>query len=261
MRILTAGPWIGEFGWELFCWQSFLRSMSKNFDQTIIASRPGSEHLYADFCTTFIPFSADINTCSAQSNFAKKSKNVFKGIQATKHVGAKKLKGDQQFVKYGTVDASLKYDIVMHARAIKVDKTTRWGRNKGGAKELRNWSLKKWNKLSERLSENGLRMCSIGIPSASYVVDNTDNLTGISLEKLANVFATSHLTIGPSSGPLHYASLCGCSHFVWTAHRNKIRYQKLWNPLATPVRLHIDQTWDPKVGIIYESIMRALDEI
>jgi len=261
MNILTAGPWIGEFGWELFCWQSFLRTMSKKFDQTYIASRPGTEYLYKDFCTEFIPFDADINTCSAQSNFAKKSKNVFKNIKGCTHISPRKLKGDQEFIKYGKEDPTLSYDIVMHARAIKVDKTTRWGQNKGASKEVRNWHIDKWNILAGRLSEIGLRMCSIGIPSASYHVNHTDNLTGISLERLADVMASSHLAIGPSSGPLHFASLCGCSHFVWTASRNKVRYEKLWNPLQTPVRLHIDNSWNPKVDSVYQGVMESLNEI
>ena len=54
---LLAGPWVGEFGWELFGWQGFLREhVQKNkYDEVIIASRPGHEVLYSDFCTKFLP--------------------------------------------------------------------------------------------------------------------------------------------------------------------------------------------------------------
>ena len=34
-KILLAGPWVGEFGWELFCWQGFLRKLSKQYDKVI----------------------------------------------------------------------------------------------------------------------------------------------------------------------------------------------------------------------------------
>ncbi len=35
-KLLLAGPWVGEFGWELFCWQGHLRRISKNYNKTIV---------------------------------------------------------------------------------------------------------------------------------------------------------------------------------------------------------------------------------
>ena len=32
MKTLIAGPWVGEFGWELAAWQGYIRALSKNFD-------------------------------------------------------------------------------------------------------------------------------------------------------------------------------------------------------------------------------------
>ena len=53
---LLAGPWVGEFGWELFCWQGIVRSISKDFDKTIVIGRPGHGTIYEDFCDDFIEF-------------------------------------------------------------------------------------------------------------------------------------------------------------------------------------------------------------
>ena len=44
-NILLAGPWVGEFGWELFCWQAHIRWLSKQFDKTIVISRKGHKFL------------------------------------------------------------------------------------------------------------------------------------------------------------------------------------------------------------------------
>ena len=55
-KTLVAGPWIGEFGWELYAWQAYIRTLSKNFDTTIIISRPNSKVLYEDFADEYIPY-------------------------------------------------------------------------------------------------------------------------------------------------------------------------------------------------------------
>ena len=53
-RTLIAGPWVGEFGWELFAWQAYVRALSRKFDKTIIICRENSAALYADFANDFI---------------------------------------------------------------------------------------------------------------------------------------------------------------------------------------------------------------
>ena len=60
MTKVIAGPWVGEFGWELFCWQAYLRAIKNQFDieDMVAVTRPGRELLYEDFCkveTTEIP--------------------------------------------------------------------------------------------------------------------------------------------------------------------------------------------------------------
>ena len=47
---LLAGPWVGEFGWELFAWQAYIRSLSRHYDKTTIICRPTSHSIYTDFC-------------------------------------------------------------------------------------------------------------------------------------------------------------------------------------------------------------------
>ena len=56
MSILFAGPWVGEFGWELFGWQAKIRKLAKEYDKTIISSRECNRYLYSDFSDEFIPF-------------------------------------------------------------------------------------------------------------------------------------------------------------------------------------------------------------
>jgi len=46
---LLAGPWVGEFGWELCCWQGYIRKLSKKYTKTIVICREGHDFLYKDF--------------------------------------------------------------------------------------------------------------------------------------------------------------------------------------------------------------------
>ena len=55
-RVLVAGPWVGEFGWELFAWHAYVRSMASYYDKTVCISSEHSKFLYEDFCDVFIPF-------------------------------------------------------------------------------------------------------------------------------------------------------------------------------------------------------------
>ena len=55
-KTLVAGPWLGEFGWELFGWQGYLRALSKKFDRTIIVAKGNTDFLYRDFADTYLKF-------------------------------------------------------------------------------------------------------------------------------------------------------------------------------------------------------------
>ena len=56
---LLAGPWVGEFGWELFAWQAYIRSLSRHYDKTTIICRPTSHSIYTDFADNFMYYSPD----------------------------------------------------------------------------------------------------------------------------------------------------------------------------------------------------------
>lgn len=55
-KILLCGPWQGEIGWELFCWQGYLRWLSQNepFDKIVIGTEPEHKFLYDDFADQII---------------------------------------------------------------------------------------------------------------------------------------------------------------------------------------------------------------
>ena len=46
MRTLYAGPWVGEFGWELCGWQGTVRALARRHDRVVIGCRPSSRPMY-----------------------------------------------------------------------------------------------------------------------------------------------------------------------------------------------------------------------
>ena len=262
MKTLFAGPFIGEFGWELFGWQSYIRHLSKNYDRTIISSRPGHEALYSDFMDEYISYDPKISNCAGWTCYGHKYRGgIHEQFKPDTHlyidedkVGQKFIKNnDQEFFKYGKKTEKYKnIDIVINARYIK---------SNDEYKKSRNYSQKKWGNISEQLKENGYNLVSIGRPSGSLHIPGTENMIGISLKELSEVLCSAKMIIGPSSGPLHFASLCGCPQFVWTPSFNRVRYEKKWNPFFTPVKVYDAEGWNPDVSNILDEIMKFMEEI
>lgn len=251
MKTILAGPWVGEFGWELFCWQGYLRNLSQK-NKIIVVSRPGHENLYADFCVQYIafdPFSKEENiyTCKEmEGDFEKILKRCEydehldprKGIVYFHNFQLNKCTNffDQKFVQYGEKDKVNGYDVIIHARSTDKCKAS-----------FRNWSRKNWNDIVKAIKNKGCTVASIGSEKSAMYVDQTDNLLGLSLKELSDKLANSRVIMGPSSGPMHYASLCGLSQIVWSEHKNLNKYLKYWNPFGTKVTFYSKSSWNPSV--------------
>jgi len=259
MSILLAGPWVGELGWELFCWQGYIRGLSRKYDQTIIIGRPGHKFLYSDFCNQYVEF----DPRSYQTNGWRcegKECNLHKSIKHDKYISGqfdigifydgkifkdtKKLFCKQEFYKYQLNTSGKSYDIIIHAR------------NKSTG-SVRNWSFQNWEKLIKLLRKSGHKIATIG-NSESYSFKKIDDYRGVTLKKVAKLIYTSKLIVGPSSGPMHLASLCGKKHLVWSTDFNRLRYEEIWNPFKTPVIFYDEGGWDPDYNKIFRLVQQNL---
>jgi len=265
-KVLIAGPWVGEFGWELFAWQGYVRALSRNFDETIIISRPSSKAIYEDFCTKFVEFTPPSNTADSyfMYNFDVNSAiiNIIKGSDIlidkntsiflprrigfppqTHHTeemefGRHRIK--PEYIRFGN-DTDTKYDYIFHARSRELRKED-------------NWSVENWNKLFKLLSPS--RIACIGTKKESFLIDGADDLRDVKLSKVFDVLRGAKCTFGPSSGAMHLSSICGCPHVVWSKSDNFIRYTENWNPLKTPVLFDSLYSWHPPAEHIYEEFKK-----
>jgi hypothetical protein len=247
---------MGEFGYELFKWQGYIRRIAKEegFERVIIASRPGHELLYIDFCTGYIPFDSALNPCEGRFNTVNTNARllmpqVFAGVPYMTALDPmyKVTDEPQTFVKYGMpIYANEKYAII-HARGIQVENPDSMVPTHAELKESRNWPLDRWSRVARGLAVMGVRTYSIGIPGSAYYVPGTINAMGTSMFELANLLAGARFIVGPSSGPLHLATLCMCPQVVWGAPHLEKRYKQEWNPFDVPVEfLAVDDAWDPE---------------
>jgi hypothetical protein len=274
MRTLYGGCWVGEFGWELFCWQGYLRKRSKLFDRCYIACKKGHEILYQDFSTTFpqdIEFEeADMWDCKGYSppsfekifgHSLKKgdeyhcSKKPILRYDHTHRLDNQPLFAkfkEQDFVPYGE-EGNYDYDIIIHARN-KQNKV-----NAGMNSNYRNWNLDKWNEFFKKMSK--FKIACIGTKKSALHIGGDDK-RNVTLKDLCNILKNTKVVVGPSSGPMHLASLCKTPQVLWYGppydELNVNRYKKDWNPFNIRVEILRDDKWDVNVRDVVKKVEKII---
>lgn len=237
---LFAGPFVGEFGWELFCWQGHIRYLSKKYDHTTVVCRPGHSALYKDFAEKILEYEPPEYNPDCQYNKGDIGTPPLPSDSSYDHIPANyaripRFDGifnpryPQTFYQYNNTNKNLDpFDVIIHARS-----RTRTGNTNTSS---RNLSVKNWNVIVSHLNDLGFSVASIGHPSASLHIQDTEDLRGINLDDLISYFCTCKFVIGPSSGPMHLAALCSSDLIVWSGHHwNKYRYETAWNPFNNKV--------------------------
>ena len=194
---LIAGPWIGEFGWELFAWHAYIRRLSRHFSKTIIICRDNSRDLYRDFADEFV--SCNERTGEVDSFFmhnydlnAGLKKIMFENnllnnenitLVPPRRIGIPPATHYTEAINFGNISIvpeyikltsreEYEYDYVFHARDRDLRKED-------------NWNTKNWQKLRDLL---GGRIASIGSSTESKHIDGTDDLRGVNFEKSVGSF-------------------------------------------------------------------------
>tara|TARA_Y100000593_G_C4302516_1_gene334121 strand:+ start:235 stop:1974 length:1740 start_codon:yes stop_codon:yes gene_type:complete len=266
---LIAGPWVGEFGWELFCWQGYIRSMSKFYDETICISSPHSKFLYEDFCNKFIEFIPDGGVY--KDSFFKAGYNLdnitMKKLLEDVNVHESKVSlflprriGDPprthfsekfqfgplyigpQYKKLGNYKEKYKNAVLFHARNRSLRKDD-------------NWSAEKWGELNTLLKSLGYETYSVGLKTEALYIEGTEDIRECDQQELLDIMNSARCIFGQSSGAMHLASLCGCPQVIWSTNYNFDRYTKNWNPFESKVLFLSEMGWQPSVEYVYQSFL------
>lgn len=256
---LFAGPWVGEFGWELMNWQGYIRALRPFFETITVCANASSAALYTDCCDTFIPHSIK-GQSNAHVVFDIQNPEELRRILSLIPPEARHLRplryipaAHQTFIRYGDPHAFKESaDILIHARG-------------NPRVSSRNWPVEKWRDLVAAFKERDLKVGAIGLSGSTLDVPGVKDYRDISLRETMDRLAGARCALGPSSGPMHLASLCGTPHLVWTDQRtygmrktSREKYERWWNPLGTNVRVMDAFGFDPPVEDV---LSRMLDFI
>jgi hypothetical protein len=279
--MLIVGPWVGELGWEIMCWQAYARTLSKRYEHTKVVCQTGHEELYEDFATTFEIFNPNpgyIDCCwhtghvrchetpdhkiipihsftypEGTHAMIPQLLSYRRKVEVEKLVlGVPENFGmvEPTFIQYGNRVTGLQFDVVFH------------GRSRPVHGDKRNWPKDRWDELSKLLLDQGLTCAAVGTKADSFLPEGAEDMRDLSIKDLVNLFASSKVGMGPSSGPMHLMSMSGMRHISWSIDepKDENRYMFRWNPLDTPCKFITGHKLMVPVSVAYETVMRQLDE-
>jgi hypothetical protein len=269
-RTLIAGPWVGEFGWELFAWQGYVRALSRHFEKTVVICRPNSKAIYEDFADEFVfsdkrtglsdsyymhnfEFVDEIQNLVSAGNLTLNTNTSLCiprriGTPPHTHYLESFIFGDievkPEYIVFGS-KIETEYDFIFHARNRELRKED-------------NWSPENWKRLLELL---GAKVACIGSKNEAYHIPGTTDLRGTDSQTVFNLLRSCKAVFGPSSGPMHLSSLCTAKHVVWGLQSlSCYRYEKNWNPHHTPVLFLEAFGWHPSPEYVHQSYMNWKDK-
>ena len=274
---LFVGPWVGEFGWELFAWHGMVRAHVEGrrdeFDSVTVCSRPGHELLYDGICDHYIPLdmrseetdrwkNRDIGISGAMAIVMTDHSTCIDEYEWLKpdnyRVG--RTKPPHRFVSFRRHSPLCfdGFDVLMHVRDTKKCGTG-----------YRNWPAGHAGRVAQTLMNQGLTVACIGFSRSSALMPGTIDFRDISLGRLAVLMTRSKVVVGPTAGPTHFAALCETPQVTWmTKTEHEVRVRDTWNPFKVPVRTMPSPSddhwrkrviWLPLVEDIYYSVMKALE--
>jgi len=251
MSTLIAGPWTGEFGWELISWQGWVRVRAQGYKQVVVSAPAGHEALY-ETATVFVP-----HTMNGKKDcwrlLSPNPKEQARVEQVLSQYSGDRMRPNgyvnpahQQFVKLGNrsrVTAEQRYDVLVHAR------------KPVGKRSYHTWNPSDAAQVVRGLA--GMRVGFIGTNDA-YPVEGADDLRNLPLNRLCDLIAAAQLVISPASGPALLSGLCGTPYLCWTdggyrsavRERDDKRTKGSWNPLGTTCKVLVRKDWRPDPNVL-----------
>lgn len=277
---LFAGPFLGEFGWEVCMWAPWLRYVQETSrEQMIVLCRPGHRKLYQDFADPYpmisglIPPVRMVDACNAWIEGVGKPNDIVYyeilknnlrklGLRPAKarHLTPNKLPYTwdsrsysprlhvARYVKLGS-DKPTGTDVVVHVRDC------------GSHHPVRNWKRDSAQTVVSGLCDRGHRVIAMGTRDDAWCPDGAEDYRGQPVSKVCSEIGPKTIVVGPSSGPMHLAQHAGARIVVWSGfEKSRTRYGSDWNPHGCKVDW-VGKTWDPLIQGILDTTLKALDEV
>jgi hypothetical protein len=262
-RHLIAGPYLGEFGYELMQWQGYVRARRPFYEEVHVITYPGRDYLYdgcvvhhhdldlknAGYSYGWTPW-ADIRQIARATadKLNLRSFDIFDtGLLCTRY--HKMLCWEQDFRLFREPclpDGP--WDVAFHFRAI----------NKTGPDHTRNYQNDEVRRLIELGHSAGWRMLAIGHPNYSSCPEGVADARSVDLKQTIAAICSARLISGELSGPMHLANLCGQPTAFFAEGAWRIKIPLGWNPFRVPQYVIADDTMQPTAERVFKGVSDAL---
>lgn len=250
-RNLFAGPYAGEFGYELMQWQGFIRARRAAYEQVHVLTYPGRDYLYEgcqvhhhdiDFKSAgywygrFGPAEMRRMADAKAAEIGLKDYDIFNtSLLCTRY--HKMLFWKQTFRLLQEPPLSEKfYDILFHFRSVQKE---------GFAAHLKNYPPELADELVQRCRDQGLAVGCYGHPAYAYCPKGCADLRRDDLRQTVAAISSARVAVGEASGGMHLANACGKPTIIWADGKGHVAFALRWNPFRVPIYVMTTATWQP----------------
>ena len=265
-RVLFAGPFAGEFGYELMQWQAFVRARRPHYEAVHVFTYPGRDYLYEGCHVHY----HDIDLRTAGYGYGRQSPHEARERAAAKAAALglgeydlfdpmvlctqyhKRLFWRQEFRLFQeTPRPGGIRDVAFHFRSI----------DKAGPDRTRNYQPELVRQLVEMGRAAGWRMVCIGHPDYSLCPEGVEDFRSLDLRETVSALCSVRLLAGELSGPMHLANLCGLPTAFFADGQWRIDNCLGWNPFRVPLYVIANDTMQPAPALVFERVRAALADL
>lgn len=284
-KVLVAGPYVGELGWELFSWQPLVRAqyLMGDYSKCIVYTGPGRSLLYRFAEVRTLPNVPNHESeCLVWHNLPNYKKDL-DGIISEVSERSKKEFGanfalfsysslpalNQPFYEKGLPDLlrpRSELTPLMQGTVRKLianRKTVVCCVRDRQMSNYRNLDYEDWyNLAAELLESEKCNVIFIGLirdRNAWELPEGTIDLTGkTTIDDCVDLFCNyTTVAVGGSTGLLHLASRCGTDHLVWSVEKVVLRNAES-NWFGANCKTYL-WGWQPEVEDISKAVLHFVE--
>jgi len=265
-RNLFAGPFAGEFGYELMQWQGFIRARRPLYEQVHVLTYPGRDYLY-EGCRVH-HHDIDLKNAGywygrlspAQSRAMVEAKTVEIGLKDYDIFDTSLLCTQYHKMFFWRQEFRLfeepmvtpeNRDVAFHFRAVQ----------KQGPDRAKNYDPSLADELAGLCLKQGLSVICVGHPDYAYCAKGCEDWRRTDLRESVAAIGSARLLAGENSGATHLANLCGRSTVLWANDQWRIDYSLRWNPFRVPIYTAANDTCQPDPQRVVRAIAEALNDL
>lgn len=262
--VLIAGPYVGEFGFELMHWQGYIRKRISHYKEVHIITYPERDYLYPSCHVHYHNIRLEkagygygllsptqqkkIVIAKAKELGLKKYDILTSGHLCTKY--HRRFLWGQRFELFQEppLDGENR-NLAFHIRSV----------DKDGPDKAKNYPHNLADQLAVLCLKRGYKICCIGHPDYAYCPSGCEDLRSADLKKSVAAICSAKIVVGENSGASHLANLCGKPTVLWASSQWRIDFSLRWNPFSVPIFVAANNTHTPPPPVVMHAIDKAIE--